>query len=517
MATTTIAKDQRRTPRPGQTEIMFVEIRGDAPADLGTLASAGTCRACKLGTCQPVPAYLRISKDKFAPDATLEALQADRGVVRQAQAMIRLVASETSHVILFVDNDTKASVKRKDVAQWWRALEYVQTENPAKLLGLKHDRLGRRMADLEDLDDICTARGNDTRVITLADGDLFSNPAWPFMSAMAKTEARNISWRVRQAQDSRRAKGLDAVGGNRPFGYAADRMTVIPHEKDTILEMIRLFLDERMSGTALAEKLNGEGVRRAEGGTWNSARVRDTLANPRYAGLRTEAGTVVGKGAWPAFITETVHEQIKARLESTNNRGKGGRAVATLLGGIARCGYCETPLHGAVAGSNSRLTYKCPKQSGGCGAVNRTRATIDNYVIERALALVNASVAANEALTVRERLDSLQQARTDLDVRAEANRAEYASGRLDAAGYYAARDAIAADSRKLDKEMQEALAELDGLSAEGTAREMWDSWSIDKRRQFIASKLAAVLIFKAKTSGRAARVVQAGEIEIVPA
>lgn len=505
-------KQPRRTPPAGNAERVFIEIRGDAPADLASLASVGSCLRCETATCNPYPVYLRISSDDFADDKSLTDLSADRGVVRQTYSLVRLVEDETRHVILFVDNDLSASKKRPEEAQWWKALAYVRENRPGKLLGLKYDRLGRRMADLEELEDICEAAS--TRVITLADGDLFANPAWPFLAAMAKTEARNTSWRVRQSQASRRAKGLDSGGGNRPFGYAANRLDVIKAEAETFRRMVALFLDGA-SGTEIAKRLNADGVRRAEGGTWMSGRVRETLANPRYAGFRSEGGTVVGRGAWPSLIDETTHVRVKERLSATANRGKGGRPVSSLLGGVARCGYCEAPLYAASAGSERRPTYKCAKESGGCGAVNRTRAVIDAYVTEHVLSLVNADLAANEAVMVREQVDAIQQARTDLDLRQSSNRDEYASGRLDAAAYYVARDAVASEARRLDKDWRTALAELDELSAETTAAAMWDAWTIDKRRRFIKSKLAAVLIYKAKAYGRAARVIRPGEIEIV--
>ena len=194
----TTPKVQRQAPGSDNAADMFVEIRGEATADLRSLASVGVCARCATGMCTPIPAYLRISADRFDDAALLSDLKADRGVVRQAQKMIALVEEETAHVILFVDNDLSASKKRKEAAEWWKALDYVRDEKPPKLLGVKHDRLGRRMADLEDLEDTCRESGN-TRVITLADGDLFANPAWPFLAAMAKTEARNTSFRVKLA------------------------------------------------------------------------------------------------------------------------------------------------------------------------------------------------------------------------------------------------------------------------------------------------------------------------------
>jgi DNA invertase Pin-like site-specific DNA recombinase len=522
----TTTKTRRRTAAPVKALSMFVEIRGEATPDLRELATDGICPRCDSGTCLPIPAYLRISADRFDDDASLTDLKADRGVVRQAQDMVRLVDDDTEHVILFVDNDLSASKKRKEAAAWWAALDYVRNERPAKLLGVKHDRLGRRMADLEDLEDICRATGDSgTRVITLADGDLFANPAWPFLAAMAKTEARNTSFRVKLAQASRRAKGLDTGGGNRPYGYEADRLTIVEHEAAIIRELAQRLIDGE-SGHGLARDMNERGIPTpGNKGPWVPRTVRRMLANPRYAGMRTENSRehsyrVVGEAAWPAILDRETWEQLYATLKAASGT-RGGRPHLSMLGGIARCGYCETPLHaGQITNSygarEKRYTYRCPKMMNGCGRVHRSRTPIDEYVVKFALSLVNADVAANEAHAVRERVDTIESRRAALDLEALTNREEYASGRLDPDAYYMKRDRLAAEARTLEKEWRAGVAELDDLTAETTAVHLWESWTVERRRRFLRSKLSAVLVFRAKAHGTAARVVQPGEVEIIP-
>jgi DNA invertase Pin-like site-specific DNA recombinase len=91
------------------------------------------------------------------------------------------------------------------------------------------------------------------------------------------------------------------------------------------------------------------------------------LKSPTYAGLRVHRGEIVGKGNWPALITELQHKQLLAMARRKNG------VVASpepkhLLSGIAKCGKpgCDqglryrknahgTPIYSCIRGHVSRL------------------------------------------------------------------------------------------------------------------------------------------------------------------
>jgi DNA invertase Pin-like site-specific DNA recombinase len=340
-------------------------------------------------------AYLRLSYKQVNGKMVEE----DRDGISRQRADIKSLAASNGAVLpdeaIFYEDDTSGSKKRNVKSEWEKLKKFVADHKPDFLFGTAADRLGRRLADIEDLDDLTRETG--TKVLTLKEGDLFSSPAWPFIAAQAKAEAMNTAIRVQRSQEARRQKGRDSGGGHRPYGYKSDRMTVIEKEAEVIRDVVRR-VSKGETINSIAMDLNRRKVATVtKGKEWSTLMVRRMAQNPRYAGLNVHKEKVVGTAAWPAIITLPEHEAVKRAL-STVSKPKAGRPTSSLLGGIVRCGNCGMPMNSTRSGKRYYI-YRCSGNSGGragCGRLSRGRDLVDAWVTERIMTQLDESVIEHE-------------------------------------------------------------------------------------------------------------------------
>src|SRR6185312_14475135 len=184
--------------------------------------------------------------------------------------------------------------------------------------------------------------------------------------------------RQRLANEEAAMAGKRFAGGNRPFGYEADHVTVRPAEASAI----RWAADALLGGStvsAVTREWNRRGLVSAQGGRpFTRQSVTSILRNPRIAGLavlpqredpddrpelddpprrrkRLLSPEITGAGQWEAIVTEEQWRALTALLGDPAR--KPPRGAYTLLGGLARC-RCGNKV---AAGTNAtgRQVYRC--------------------------------------------------------------------------------------------------------------------------------------------------------------
>ena len=445
--------------------------------------------------------YLRISED---PDD----LRA--GVKRQREDLAALadrLGVDLVHV--YEDNDVSASKIRGSTTDWARLVARLDSERIDYVLGWKMDRLGRRLSDIEELDDRAQVGG--LRVWTTAEGDVLANPAWPLLAAVAKMEARNTSYRVRRAHESRRARGSDSAGGVRPYGYADDRMTQVPVEVAVLREMAALATAGNLV-TGIAKTLQERGIPTVRGSKWYGSTVRRTLRNPRYVGRLIHRGEDIGEGGWEPVFTRSEWNALQAALDKTEKK-RPGPITTSLLGPVLRCGKClgrmeKTQHSHGKTGGEKYAAYRCPT----CYR-SRKADLVDRYVIERLLSETDPDVAPVLARLDAE-IDAAEQAIVDLDLEIHVATEKYRDHSLDARDFYPIIDRLRKDHDAVEKRR----ADLDARRAEAVSAEhaagAWDSLTHDEKRAAIARRILVVELMKPK-AGRPGRVLDDDQVRIV--
>ena len=132
----------------------------------------------------------------------------------------------------------------------------------------------------------------------------------------AKTMSLNMYWRIQKDME----RGL-IWGGNDPFGYRIKnkQFKVVPKEA----EVVKMIFDLYQSGlgdTAIAKKLNKEGIKPARIDRWSKTTVRNLLLNITYTGdlmlqktyrpVMSNKRYKINKDTKPKFHVSDNHEPI---------------------------------------------------------------------------------------------------------------------------------------------------------------------------------------------------------------
>ncbi len=324
-------------------------------------------------TSQPARAaiYVRISQDRTG---------AGLGVARQEHDCRALCERKGWDVAgVYPDNDVSAFSGRPR-EQWRRLLADIAAGRIDAIVCWHVDRLTRTPRELEDVIDLHDQRSIDLATVT-GEVDL-ATPTGRLVArtvgAAARHESEHKGERRRRAARQAAEQGKPARSGQRGYGYAPDKVTVIEHEAEILRECARRVLTGE-SVRGVAADLNTRGIHTATGRAWTPTSLRGVLISARISGrreytpielyqnnTRPTTGEITATGTWPAIITPARSDRLRALLTAPG-RGPATTARRYLLSGIFRCGICGHPMHGRV--HNGKPRYQCIKDPGkpGCG------------------------------------------------------------------------------------------------------------------------------------------------------
>jgi DNA invertase Pin-like site-specific DNA recombinase len=341
----------------------------------------------------PVVSYARISAD----------VRGDEHGVQDQHKVNHETARRYGWTVVheFTDNDksaAKADVVRDDFEKMVRALRAGKLPDGTPVQGVvvvAEDRLARRPGDYERFVEAIISR--DGRVFADARGpkDLHSEDVESmglFGVVISKMEVRKMQRRMRRSHRARAEQGKP-VGGPRPFGWQADRLTPDPVEAPLLRKAVQELIGGR-SLQAIVREWQGLGVKTTRGNEWTRRSLKFTMLNPRMCGWReTNGELVLGSdgnpvvGQWEPIVTTEEWLAVKAFFDSRAGRqihpdGSVGAPVPSdhrehryLLSNILRCGkpkedgtICNTPLRVKPQRDCKSHIYVCPSRAdGGCG------------------------------------------------------------------------------------------------------------------------------------------------------
>lgn len=325
-------------------------------------------RGCRTGI------YVRISDDKTG---------AGIGVESQEEDCRRLADSLGVTVVeVYSDNDVSA-YSGKPRPDYKRMLDDIAAGTIGAVIAWHPDRLHRAPKELEAYIDVCQPRGVASAFVRAGHYDLSTATGRMIarqIGVQARYESELKSERVKAARAHNAERGR-YNGGNRPFGYARDGITVVPDEAAEVVKAANAIAGGE-SLRSVVRDLNARGIRTSRDCTWTGQSLRQVLMAPRIAGLSAYHGEPVGTGEWSAIIDEPLWRAVCAVLTNparrTTNHGAG--AVNWLGSGLYRCGVCGEPaLRVNRSGSKSAPAYRCMNRDGR-KHVSRVAPNLDRYV-----------------------------------------------------------------------------------------------------------------------------------------
>lgn len=337
--------------------------------------------------------YVRISDDREG---------AGLGVERQENDCRALAAALGWDVAeVYVDNDLTAyaaSRRSKPRPAYQRMLSALSEGIVTGIVVWHNDRLHRSARELEDFIDLIDRVGAAVQTVKAGRYDL-TTPTGRMQArivgAVAQYESEHKSERVKAKYRQLAEAGEVGNGGHRPFGYAADRRSVIPEEAEALRDAYAQVRAGR-SLRSVANDLSNRGFLTTTGRPWSMQALRYNLLSGRNAGLREHKGVVVGPAVWPAVVDRATWDDVRAvLLDKRRHSGDHDGARRYLLTGFLRCGLCGSKLRTNRQASEQR--FACRRDNGGCGGILIRYAPVEDFIVDLVLDRLEAEAHLNES------------------------------------------------------------------------------------------------------------------------
>lgn len=406
---------------------------------------------------------------------------------------------------VFTDNDVSATRTKKRPA-YERMMHAIENRTIDAVIVWDVDRLTRTPAELEHFISLADSHG-----LALASIGGEVDLATPqgrltarIKGSVARHEVEQMSRRLKRKFQENAEAGKSH--GVMPFGYRREpildengrqtgtRDAIVPAEAEAIRELYaRAIAGDTLR--YLAKHLNDKGFTTGRGNAFAGNVVGNMLRRPRYAGHRTHAGQIIGKGDWEPIISQDTYDQAMAVLTAPGRRHSRGLEAKHLLSGIALCGRCGGTMRPNIHqpkpdGKHRQPAYICPD----CMKLTRKMEPVDEVVEAVMVARLSRTDVLAHLSEKPDALTAAASARDAILARMDTAADDYADGTI-----------TARQLARMNERMKASLAEaeaqvlrfqpvriLDGMTGAGAAV-AWDGATIHRKREIIR-QLATVTI-----------------------
>lgn len=451
-----------------------------------------------------VAIYARISQDRSGDQLGVQRQLSDCRA--EAERLGWTVAQE------YVDDDVSAySGKRRPAYE--QMLDDIQDGLRDAILVWHIDRLHRRPLELEQLHRVCQQSGvTDLRTVhgafdmATGDGMLVAR----MLAAVAANESDSKRRRSRRKMQEIAESGRPHMGGPRPFGFLADRITHDPVEAEVIRTLAaRVLAGESL--TSVGRWLDTEEIRTTQGNVWRSGVIRTLLLQPRISGMRQHRGQSLTKAVWDPIITPEQGEALRTLLTDPS-RVKNRAARRYLLSGLCRCSFCGTTMVSMPRYETRRYICRSGHDFRGCGSMTLTAAPAEKILTEMVLVRLD-SPDFHDALAGRVR-DDAQASTLAEAVRSDTAQLEelsglYAAKQITAPEWIAARKPIEARRSSNQRRLSQlsGTRDLDAYIGQGSVlRAQWADLNLDRQRAVIKTLIDHVVVHPGVQGSRAVAV-----------
>lgn len=459
--------------------------------------------------------YARISSDDvLPPDPAGVTDRGSRltglGVTRQLEDCRRAAAARGWNVVSeFIDNDVSA-YSGKVRPGYAQLLAGLRSGHVRAVVAWNGDRLHRSPRELEDFIDVVEGHKVPVAVVMQGDLDLTTSDGRAMarvVGTFSRLESERKSERLRRKHEELAREGALAGGGDRPFGYGDDRVSIRGDEATLIREaMAGILAGDSIRG--ICRDWNARGVVTTTGGPWQQGPLRRLLVSARNAGWREHyiREKVDGKtrrvlhcdapARWPGIVDRTMLDRVRLVLLDAGRRKTRPEPRRYLLTGMLTCGVCGRSLRARPRADGTRR-YICAKVPGseGCGLVIVSD-PLEDLLVEAALERLdspafNAAVAHAEDAPGPSRAEQLAADERGL---AQLSRDHYVDRLIGRDEYLAARQPLEARIAATKAQIleQRGQTSLDGVA--GVARQRWGELSFDRKRSVLAALMSTITI-----------------------
>jgi site-specific DNA recombinase len=283
--------------------------------------------------------------------------------VEDQEAMCQKLAKAHGYEVVEVYTDDGISASKFLNRPGWNDMLRDVSGGKIDVLVLQSDdRFTRQMLEKETLALACASAGVTWHTVnegtidpSTAEGGLRSG----LNTLLASYETKRKSERQRQANDAVRDKGLPLAGGDRPFGYEDDKVTLRPAEADLVVQAYRDLTSGKRTLSGIRTQWNRDNVLTTRGKPWDIAKVEKMLRRPRNVQHVQHRGVILEGviGKWERLIDDETYAAALVLLNDPKRRLTKVHEQKWLLTGLASCGPCGEVLKATTR--NNEKVYRC--------------------------------------------------------------------------------------------------------------------------------------------------------------
>jgi len=407
---------------------------------------------------------------------------------------------------VFTDNDVSAT-KAKRRPEYERLLGAIEDGSIDALVVYDVDRLTRTPAELERFIDLA-----DRHHVALASIGGEVDLATPqgrltarIKGSVARHEVEQMSRRLKRKFQANAKDGKPH--GVTPFGYRKERLiddqgrdagyreVIDSAQAEAIRELYRMLIAGE-SLRSLAKYLNDAGFQTGRGNPFAGNVVGNMLRRPRYAGHRTHAGQIIGKGDWEPIIAQDVYDQALAILSAPGRIHARGLEPKHLLSGIAICGRCGAAMRPNIpkAQPDRRSrgpAYVCPACTKLTRQMEPVHAVVSDFMVAYLTKFDLRSSAGESSGALSSAIDNRDAVLARMDTLADS----FASGEITARQMARINEQLQARLEEAERDIRRHQPSrlLDGMTGPGAAA-AWEATSLERKRTIIRSLIKVTIL-----------------------
>ena len=251
-----------------------------------------------------------------------------------------------------------------------RMLAEISDIRPGALILWKTDRLSRDVYDVAIAKKVIRTAGCRIHYVAekTPDGSPEDSLMEGFLEQMAAYYSKQLSVNVRRGQKYNSDRGLYL--GKKLLGYTTEgegrhnkRYVIDPVTGPLVQRIFRMYADEGLSMSKIADKLNAEGRRTVRNRRFTTNSLRQILKNDSYIGVYRFSDKVIENGM-PVLIDRDLFDRVQEQLKHNKKFGAQNARGLTEEGkprfwltGKLYCGHCGESMQGTSGRSHTGDKY----------------------------------------------------------------------------------------------------------------------------------------------------------------
>lgn len=329
--------------------------------------------------------------------STLKQVEDGHSLEAQEQELLQYAKNNSINVLEIFKEEGKSG-KNNERDELQKMLNFVKRNKVEKLLVYKLSRLSRKVSGLLQIIEELSSYGTYVEFVNdrIDTATPMGRMITTMLGAVAEMERENILEYSKMGQLNNAKEGRFNGGAVTGYKTIDGKLIIDEHYRAAIIDIFRMYAEERREIKEIATTLNGQGFRTIRGKVFTHSNLGWILKNEVYIGNTIWVDKKLNK----TYKVEGTHEPLVSKelwdkaQQLINDRKIGGSVSkgTFLLTGLLKCPNCGANLIGTKHARATYAYYRCWKfiKEGKevCSNNSVRKDTIEADVLDRIAAVI---------------------------------------------------------------------------------------------------------------------------------